>query len=225
MADRDDIRLWLDAEELEHREVTGNSAIRRNEAGDDDSESDPFRDGGSTGRGVGVARSSEREEAAGSERASAREGDQREGARTEGERGEAAGEGTERGETERGETERGETERGETERGETEREAVERRMAAATVIIAEETARSAGLTVHDDVMQALVHLTLTYAEQLARDLQLFARHAKRKRVEPDDVILSVHRNQALMKKLQALAMALGEESKGAKGVKSTKKHG
>ncbi|GJP58702.1 hypothetical protein CLOP_g2643 [Closterium sp. NIES-67] len=45
------------------------------------------------------------------------------------------------GETERGETERGETERGETERGETEREAVERRMAAATVIIAEETGR------------------------------------------------------------------------------------
>ncbi|CAI5965714.1 unnamed protein product [Closterium sp. NIES-64] len=46
------------------------------------------------------------------------------------------------------------------------------------------------MSIHDDVMQALVHLTLTYAEQLARDVQLFARHAKRKRVEPDDIILS-----------------------------------
>ncbi|CAI5459504.1 unnamed protein product [Closterium sp. Yama58-4] len=85
------------------------------------------------------------------------------------------------------------------------------------------------MSIHDDVMQALVHLTLTYAEQLARDVQLFARHAKRKRVEPDDVILSAlsihqsrattfylvaaHRNQAVMKQLREFAVAVGQEGK------------
>ncbi|CAI5481446.1 unnamed protein product [Closterium sp. Yama58-4] len=89
-------------------------------------------------------------------------------------------------------------------------------MAAAVVTIAEETARSAGMSIHDDVMQALVHLTLTYAEQLARDVQLFARHAKRKRVEPDDVILSAHRNQSVMKLLREMAVAVGQEGKVVK---------
>ncbi|CAI7744174.1 unnamed protein product [Closterium sp. NIES-53] len=83
-------------------------------------------------------------------------------------------------------------------------------------------ARSAGMSIHDDVMQALVHLTLTYAEQLARDVQLFARHAKRKRVEPDDIILSAHRNQDLTKKLRELAAVVGQEGRAIKSKASAK---
>ncbi|CAI7899125.1 unnamed protein product [Closterium sp. NIES-54] len=82
-------------------------------------------------------------------------------------------------------------------------------------------ARSAGMSIHDDVMQALVHLTLTYAEQLARDVQLFARHAKRKRVEPDDIILSAHRNQDLTKKLRELAAVVGQEGRAIKSKANT----
>ncbi|XP_068309044.1 protein MHF1 homolog [Pyrus communis] len=47
------------------------------------------------------------------------------------------------------------------------------------------------------VMACIADLAFKYAEQLAKDLELFSQHGGRKTANMEDVILSVHRNEHL----------------------------
>ncbi|KAK2974182.1 hypothetical protein RJ640_021473 [Escallonia rubra] len=52
-------------------------------------------------------------------------------------------------------------------------------------------------------MACISDLAFKYAEQLAKDLELFAQHAGRKSVNMEDVILSAHRNEHLAASLRS----------------------
>ncbi|KAL3719239.1 hypothetical protein ACJRO7_004232 [Eucalyptus globulus] len=54
------------------------------------------------------------------------------------------------------------------------------------------------------VSECIANLTLRYAEQLAKDLKLFAEHARRKSVKAEDVVISAHRNRGLTTSLTSL---------------------
>ncbi|CAA0806842.1 Histone superfamily protein [Striga hermonthica] len=66
-----------------------------------------------------------------------------------------------------------------------------------TISIAEAEAKQNGMEVSQPIMACISDLAFKYAQQLAKDLELFAQHAGRKSVNMEDVILSAHRNNHL----------------------------
>ncbi|MED6197379.1 MHF histone-fold complex component [Stylosanthes scabra] len=63
------------------------------------------------------------------------------------------------------------------------------------ISIAESEASKSGMEVSKVVVSCVADLAFKFTEGLAKDLQLFARHANRKCVNMEDVILSAHRNE------------------------------
>ncbi|GER45575.1 centromere protein S [Striga asiatica] len=59
-----------------------------------------------------------------------------------------------------------------------------------TISIAEAEAKQNGMEVSQPIMACISDLAFKYAQQLAKDLELFAQHAGRKSVNMEDVILS-----------------------------------
>nr|XP_027085755.1 protein MHF1 homolog isoform X2 [Coffea arabica]XP_027085762.1 protein MHF1 homolog isoform X2 [Coffea arabica] len=58
-----------------------------------------------------------------------------------------------------------------------------------TISIAEAEAKKNGMEVSQPIMACISDLAFKYAEQLAKDLELFSQHAGRKSVNMEDVIL------------------------------------
>ncbi|XP_030547169.1 protein MHF1 homolog [Rhodamnia argentea] len=65
------------------------------------------------------------------------------------------------------------------------------------VSLAEAEATRNVMEMSEPVSECIADLALRYAEQLAKDLKLFAQHARRKSVKADDVVISAHRNRGL----------------------------
>ncbi|XP_016471811.1 protein MHF1 homolog [Nicotiana tabacum] len=72
-----------------------------------------------------------------------------------------------------------------------------------TISIAEAEAKQCGMEVSQPIMACVSDLAFKFAEQLAKDLELFAQHAGRKSVNMEDVILSAHRNDHLAASLRS----------------------
>ncbi|XP_010555582.1 PREDICTED: centromere protein S isoform X1 [Tarenaya hassleriana] len=73
------------------------------------------------------------------------------------------------------------------------------------IAIAEAESKKNGMDVAGPVAACMADLAFKYAENLAKDLELFAHHAGRKTVNMDDVILSAHRNENLAASLRSLS--------------------
>ncbi|KAM3704350.1 hypothetical protein ACB098_04G168300 [Castanea mollissima] len=74
-----------------------------------------------------------------------------------------------------------------------------------TISIAEAEAKRNGMEISEPIVACISDLAFKYAaEQLAKDLELFAQHASRKIVKMEDVILSAHRNEHLATSLRSL---------------------
>ncbi|KAJ8539256.1 hypothetical protein K7X08_013508 [Anisodus acutangulus] len=71
-----------------------------------------------------------------------------------------------------------------------------------TITIAEAEAKQCGMEVSLPIITCISDLAFKFAEQLAKDLELFAQHAGRKSVNMEDVILSAHRNDHLASSLR-----------------------
>lgn len=72
-------------------------------------------------------------------------------------------------------------------------------------------AAALGMGLDDRVLQALADLARSQAEVLARDLAAFARHARRKQIQGEDVLLALRRNPALAEALQQRTGPLAKE--------------
>ncbi|KAK3006021.1 hypothetical protein RJ639_016103 [Escallonia herrerae] len=72
-----------------------------------------------------------------------------------------------------------------------------------SISIAEAEAKQNGLEISQPIMACISDLAFKYAEQLAKDFELFAQHAGRKSVNMEDVILSAHRNEHLAASLRS----------------------
>ncbi|GMY15221.1 protein MHF1 homolog isoform X1 [Fagus crenata] len=72
-----------------------------------------------------------------------------------------------------------------------------------TISIAEAEAKRNGMEISEPIVACISDLAFKYAEQLAKDLELFAQHASRKSVNMEDVILSAHRNEHLATSLRS----------------------
>ncbi|PIN15817.1 hypothetical protein CDL12_11536 [Handroanthus impetiginosus] len=72
-----------------------------------------------------------------------------------------------------------------------------------TISIAEAEAKQNGMEVSQPIVACISDLAFKYAQQLAKDLELFAQHAGRKSVNMEDVILSAHRNDHLAASLRS----------------------
>ncbi|XP_031092922.1 protein MHF1 homolog [Ipomoea triloba] len=72
-----------------------------------------------------------------------------------------------------------------------------------TISIAEAEAKQNDMEISQPIMACISDLAFKYAEQLAKDLELFSQHAGRKSVNMDDVILSTHRNEHLAASLRS----------------------
>ncbi|ESO05526.1 hypothetical protein HELRODRAFT_77283, partial [Helobdella robusta] len=56
----------------------------------------------------------------------------------------------------------------------------------------------ADITINNKFVAALTETTVRYLECLGRDLELFARHAKRTQISVDDVLLTARKSQELV---------------------------
>ncbi|KAJ9140095.1 hypothetical protein P3X46_030780 [Hevea brasiliensis] len=74
-----------------------------------------------------------------------------------------------------------------------------------TISIAEAEAKKNGMDISESIVACIADLAFKYAEQLAKDLELFAQHAGRKSVNMEDVILSAHRNEHLAASLRSFS--------------------
>ncbi|KAL0464037.1 UNVERIFIED_CONTAM: protein MHF1 [Sesamum latifolium] len=74
-----------------------------------------------------------------------------------------------------------------------------------TISIAEAEAKQNGMEVSQPIVACISDLAFKYAQQLAKDLELFAQHAGRKSVNMEDVILSAHRNDHLAASLRSFS--------------------
>ncbi|KAM7471576.1 hypothetical protein LguiA_009759 [Lonicera macranthoides] len=74
-----------------------------------------------------------------------------------------------------------------------------------TISIAEAEAKQNDMEISRPIMTCISDLAFKYAEQLAKDLELFAQHAGRKSVNMEDVILCAHRNEHLGASLRSLS--------------------
>ncbi|XAR67795.1 hypothetical protein NMG60_11002701 [Bertholletia excelsa] len=66
-----------------------------------------------------------------------------------------------------------------------------------SISIAEAEAKRNSMEISQAIITCICDLAFKYAEQLAKDLELFAQHAGRKSINMEDVILSAHRNEDL----------------------------
>ncbi|KZV21772.1 centromere protein S [Dorcoceras hygrometricum] len=80
-----------------------------------------------------------------------------------------------------------------------------------TISIAEAEAKKNGMEVSQPIMACISDLAFKYAQQLAKDLELFARHGTRKSVSTKDVILSAHRNDHLATSLRSFCYELKQK--------------
>ncbi|KAK6127835.1 hypothetical protein DH2020_038404 [Rehmannia glutinosa] len=94
-----------------------------------------------------------------------------------------------------------------------------------TISIAEAEAKQIGMEVSQPIMACISDLAFKYAQQLAKDLELFAQHGGRKSVNMEDVILSAHRNDHLSSLLRSFSNDLKakEPQSERKRKKNTKK--
>ncbi|KAL1192795.1 MHF1-like protein [Cardamine amara subsp. amara] len=76
------------------------------------------------------------------------------------------------------------------------------------ISIAETEAKKNGMEIDGTVVACVADLAFKYAENVAKDLELFAHHAGRKVVNMDDVVLSAHRNDTLAASLRSLCNEL-----------------
>ncbi|KAF6160097.1 hypothetical protein GIB67_018877 [Kingdonia uniflora] len=89
-----------------------------------------------------------------------------------------------------------------------EKELLRDRFRLSTISIAEAQAKQNNLEISQPVMECIGDLVFKFTEHLARDLELFARHAGRKIVNIEDVILSAHRNEHLATSLRSFCHEL-----------------
>ncbi|XP_073271084.1 protein MHF1 homolog [Primulina huaijiensis] len=80
-----------------------------------------------------------------------------------------------------------------------------------TISIAEAEAKKNGMEVSQPIMACISDLAFKYAQQLAKDLELFAQHGPRKSVNTKDVILSAHRNDHLAASLRSFCYDLKQK--------------
>ncbi|KAM4613261.1 centromere protein S [Polymixia lowei] len=66
------------------------------------------------------------------------------------------------------------------------------------------------------VIAAIAETTFRQCEIFAKDLEAFARHAKRSTVSPEDVKLAARRSTALLKFIQMKSEALNQEQRDLK---------
>ncbi|XP_003579649.1 protein MHF1 homolog [Brachypodium distachyon] len=99
---------------------------------------------------------------------------------------------------------------GEAERFEAEAEAeiLRDRLRLAVINIATSEGKKAGMDVADPVVACIADLAFKSAEQLAKDVELFAQHGGRKSIRMEDVILTAHRNEHLMGQLRTFSQNL-----------------
>uniref|UniRef100_A0ACD5UYU9 Uncharacterized protein n=1 Tax=Avena sativa TaxID=4498 RepID=A0ACD5UYU9_AVESA len=116
---------------------------------------------------------------------------------------------------------------GEAERLEAEAEAelLRDRLRLAVINIATCEGKKTGVEIADPVVACIADLAFKSAEQLAKDVELFAQHAGRKSIRMDDVILTAHRNEHLMGQLRTFSQDLKgkDPCTGKKRKKSSKK--
>ncbi|KAI9079648.1 hypothetical protein K1719_038269 [Acacia pycnantha] len=93
------------------------------------------------------------------------------------------------------------------------------------ISIAEAEAKRNGMDASEVVVACIADLAFKYAEQLAKDVELFAQHANRKSVNMEDVILTAHRNEHLSTLLRTFSIDLKtkEPQSERKRKKATKK--
>lgn len=89
-------------------------------------------------------------------------------------------------------------------------------MDASATLIMQQEAEALGMTLSDSVVGAIRDCVFAYAEQLAGDLKLFAKHANRNKVTAADVLLAARRNEAIVGRLREVAAGLGTDAKGSK---------
>ncbi|KAJ4814700.1 Centromere protein S [Rhynchospora pubera] len=82
------------------------------------------------------------------------------------------------------------------------------RLRLSVISIASSHAKTLGMTISEPVVACIADLAFKQAEQMGRDVELFAQHAGRKSVNMEDVILSAHRNEHLMGLLRDFAQEL-----------------
>ncbi|XP_031382366.1 protein MHF1 homolog [Punica granatum] len=85
------------------------------------------------------------------------------------------------------------------------REVLRDRLRLSSISIAQSQALRDGMEVSDPVLACIADLSFKYAEQLAINVEQFARHAGRKYVNMEDVILSAHRNEQLARSLRSFS--------------------
>ncbi|OWM76990.1 protein MHF1 homolog [Punica granatum] len=85
------------------------------------------------------------------------------------------------------------------------REALRDRLRLSSISIAQSQALRDGMDVSEPVLACIADLSFKYAEQLAIDVEQFVRHAGRKCVNMEDVILSAHRNEQLARSLRSFS--------------------
>ncbi|MED6169357.1 MHF histone-fold complex component [Stylosanthes scabra] len=73
------------------------------------------------------------------------------------------------------------------------------------ISIAESEARKSGMEISKVVVSCVADLAFKFTEGLAKDLEMFARHANRKCVNMEDVILSAHRNEHMSSYLRTFS--------------------
>ncbi|XP_060172713.1 protein MHF1 homolog isoform X1 [Lycium barbarum] len=74
-----------------------------------------------------------------------------------------------------------------------------------TISIAQSQAKQCAMEVSQPIITCISDLAFKFAEQLAKDLELFAQHAGRKSVNMEDVIVSAHRNDHLAASLRSFS--------------------
>ncbi|GJN27779.1 hypothetical protein PR202_gb15830 [Eleusine coracana subsp. coracana] len=105
-----------------------------------------------------------------------------------------------------GDDDGGEAERYEAE--EAEADLLRDRLRLAVIKVATAEGRKAGMEVADPVVACVADLAFKSAEQLAKDVELFAQHASRKSIKMEDAILTAHRNEHLMDMLRTFSQKL-----------------
>ncbi|KAH7052878.1 kinetochore component CENP-S-domain-containing protein [Linnemannia elongata] len=73
------------------------------------------------------------------------------------------------------------------------------------------------------LIASLAEIVFAQAETLGKDLEMFAKHAKRSTVNVDDVKLAARRNSSLYELMAAEADILQQRSKGAREARKRKK--
>lgn len=89
------------------------------------------------------------------------------------------------------------------------------------ISVAEAEARRNCMEISEPIVACITDLAFKYAEQLAKDLELFAQHAGRKTINMEDVILSAHRNEDLSSLLRCFSENL--KAKEPQGERKRKK--